>query len=87
MPSELQRVAQQLLTTLDAVPRVVAYLHDRANKYRESAGWIGSMSSNPSARTLRPGCAVWNTGASRFRTILDLVEAIEPRVSVTEECC
>jgi len=26
------------------------------------------------------GCAVRNTGASQFRTILNLVEAIEPRV-------
>jgi len=51
MPSELQRVAQQLLAALDEIPRVVAYLHDRAGKYRESAGWIGSMSSNPSAQT------------------------------------
>lgn len=50
MPSEMQRVAQQLLATLDEIPRVVAYLHDRARKYRESAGWIGSMSNNPSAR-------------------------------------
>ncbi|HEY0692610.1 MAG TPA: DddA-like double-stranded DNA deaminase toxin [Kribbella sp.] len=50
MPSELQRVAQHLLATLDEVPRVVAYLHDRAGKYRESAGWIGSMSNNQSAR-------------------------------------
>lgn len=50
MPSELQRVAQQLLATLDEIPRVVAYLHECAGKYRESAGWIGSMSSNPSAR-------------------------------------
>jgi hypothetical protein len=50
MPSELQRVAQQLLATLDEIPRVVAYLHDRASKYRESAGWVGSMSNNPSAR-------------------------------------
>jgi hypothetical protein len=39
-----------LLATLDEIPRVVAYLHDRAGKYRESAGWIGSMSNNPSAR-------------------------------------
>ena len=50
MPSELQRVAQQLLATLDEIPRVVAYLHDRAGKYRESAGWIGSMSNSPSAQ-------------------------------------
>jgi hypothetical protein len=50
MPSELQRVAQQLLATLDEIPRVVAFLHDRASKYRESAGWIGGMSNNPSAR-------------------------------------
>lgn len=50
MPSELQRVAQQLLATLDEVPRLAAYLNDRASKYRESAGWVGSMSNNPSAR-------------------------------------
>ncbi|MFB6718688.1 DddA-like double-stranded DNA deaminase toxin [Kribbella sp. NPDC056345] len=50
MPSELQRVAQQLLATLDEIPRVVAYLHERAGKYRESAGWIGSMSSNQNAQ-------------------------------------
>ena len=50
MPSELQRVAQQLLATLDEIPRIVAYLNDRANKYRESAGWAGSMSNNQSAR-------------------------------------
>lgn len=50
MPSELQHIAQQLLATLDEIPRVVAYLHDRASKYRESSGWIGSMSSNPNAR-------------------------------------
>ena len=29
-------------------------------------------------------CAVWNTGASPFRTILDLV-AVGPRASLTEE--
>lgn len=50
MPSELQRVAEQLLATLDEIPRVVAYLHDRASKYRESAGWVGNLSNNPSAR-------------------------------------
>ncbi|MFI5708968.1 DddA-like double-stranded DNA deaminase toxin [Kribbella sp. NPDC051620] len=50
MTSELQRVAQQLLATFDEVPRVVGYLHDRAIKCRESAGWVGSMSNNPNAR-------------------------------------
>ncbi len=50
MPSELQRVAQQLLATLDEIPQVIAYLHDSARKYRESASWIGSSSNNPSAR-------------------------------------
>lgn len=50
MPSELQRVAQQLLDTLDEIPRVANYLHDRAGKYREAAGWVGSLSSNSSAR-------------------------------------
>ncbi|MFK4088393.1 DddA-like double-stranded DNA deaminase toxin [Kribbella sp. NPDC020789] len=50
MPSELQRVAQQLLAALDEIPRVIAYLHDSARKYRESAAWIGTTSNNPSAR-------------------------------------
>jgi hypothetical protein len=50
MPSELQRVAQELLATLDEIPRVVGYLHDHAQKYREAAGWVGSTSGNPSAR-------------------------------------
>lgn len=50
MPSELQQIAQQLLATLDEIPRVVAYLHHSAGKCRESAGWIGGMSNNSSAR-------------------------------------
>lgn len=50
MPSELQRVAQGLLSALDEIPRVVAYLHDRAGKYREAAAWVGGVSNNPQAR-------------------------------------
>ena len=50
MPSELQRVAQALLAALDEIPRVGAYLRDQAGKYREAAGWVGSLSSNPQAR-------------------------------------
>jgi hypothetical protein len=51
MPSELQRVAQELLDALNQIERIVPYLHDRAQKYREAAGWVGSTSNNPSART------------------------------------
>ena len=50
MPSELQRVAQELLDSLNQIERIVPYLHDRARKYREAAGWVGSTSNNPSAR-------------------------------------
>lgn len=50
MPSELQRVAEQLLACLNEAPRAVGYLHDRARKCREAAAWIGSTSNNPSAR-------------------------------------
>ncbi|WP_233712078.1 DddA-like double-stranded DNA deaminase toxin, partial [Kribbella turkmenica] len=35
---------------LDEVPRIVPYLHDQANKYRQAAGWVGSLSSNQNAR-------------------------------------
>ena len=69
MPSELQRVAQQLLATLDEIPRVVAYLHDRAGKYRESAGWIGSMSNNPSARDGRNAAGRGRQTLRRSRTL------------------
>lgn len=50
MPSELQRVAEQLLACLNEAPRAVGYLHDRARKCREAAAWIGNQSNNPSAR-------------------------------------
>jgi hypothetical protein len=50
MPSELQRVAEQLLACLNEAPRAVGYLHDRARKCREAAAWIGSTSNNTSAR-------------------------------------
>jgi hypothetical protein len=50
MPSELRRVAEQLLACLNEAPRAVGYLHDRARRCRETAAWIGSQSNNPSAR-------------------------------------
>ncbi|MER7245807.1 DddA-like double-stranded DNA deaminase toxin [Kribbella sp. NPDC000426] len=50
MPSELQRVAEQLLGCLNESARAVSYLHDRARKSREAAAWIGGTSNNPSAR-------------------------------------
>ncbi len=51
MPSELQRVAEQLLACLNEAMRAVGYLHDRARNSREAAAWIGSTSNNPGART------------------------------------
>ncbi|GAA2790557.1 DddA-like double-stranded DNA deaminase toxin [Kribbella solani] len=50
MPSELQRVAAELLACLNEAPRAIGYLHDRGRQCREAAGWIGSQSNNPSAR-------------------------------------
>jgi hypothetical protein len=50
MPSELQRVAQELLDALSQIERIVPYLHERAQKYREAAVWVGNTSNNPSAR-------------------------------------
>jgi hypothetical protein len=50
MPSELQRLAQGLVDVLDEVPRVVAYLQRTAQKCRENAAFIGSLSGNPAAR-------------------------------------
>lgn len=50
MPSELQRVAEQLLACLNEAPRAVGCLHDRARKCHEAAAWIGGTSNNPGAR-------------------------------------
>ncbi|MFD7158826.1 DddA-like double-stranded DNA deaminase toxin [Kribbella sp. NPDC059898] len=50
MPSELQRVAQGLLSALDEIPLVVTYLHDSARKYREAAAWVGGLTNNSQAR-------------------------------------
>jgi len=49
MPSELQRVAQELLAALNEIERIVPFLHDLARRYREAAAWIGNTSNNPSA--------------------------------------
>ncbi len=51
MPSELQRVAGDLLAALDQMPRVVAYLQEMTRKLSEQAAWVGGVSSNPQART------------------------------------
>jgi len=50
MPSELQRVAQELVAALDEMPRVVGYLHDMARRCRDNAAYVGGMSSNPAAQ-------------------------------------
>ncbi|GAA0947840.1 hypothetical protein GCM10009554_44880 [Kribbella koreensis] len=50
MPSELQRVAQALLTALDETPRVADYLRRMAQRCRENAGYVGHMSNHPAAR-------------------------------------
>jgi hypothetical protein len=49
MPSELQRVAGDLVACLDMMPRVVAALHERARRSREVAGYVGGLSSGSPA--------------------------------------
>ncbi|MGZ0147118.1 DddA-like double-stranded DNA deaminase toxin [Kribbella sp. WER1] len=50
MPSELQRVAQDLVDCLDRIPSMVDYLHRLAAKCRENAAMIAGMgSANPGA--------------------------------------
>jgi hypothetical protein len=51
MPSELQRVARDLVAALDEAPRVVDSLIRIAQKCRENASQVGHMSNNPAART------------------------------------
>lgn len=51
MPSELQRVAKDLLAAIDQIPRLVAALDSLARQCREQAAYVGAMhSSNPAAR-------------------------------------
>jgi len=50
MPSELERVAQELIEVLDEVPRVVAYLQRTAQRCRENAALVGGMSHSPAGR-------------------------------------
>jgi len=48
MPSELQRVAQDLVACLDQLPAVAAALATQARRCREAAGYLASFSSgNP----------------------------------------
>lgn len=49
MPSELQRVAGELVACLDMMPRVVDALHERARRCREVAGYVGGLSSGSPA--------------------------------------
>jgi hypothetical protein len=50
MPSELQRIAHDLVAALDEAPRVVGYLNDMARRCRDHAAFVGGMSNNPAAR-------------------------------------
>jgi len=49
MPSELERVAGDLVACLDMMPRVVAALQERARRCRETAGFVGGLSSGSPA--------------------------------------
>ncbi|GAA1601395.1 SCP1.201-like deaminase [Kribbella hippodromi] len=52
MPSELQRVAADLLACLDQIPRMTEYLHRVAQTCRQQAGDLTALgSTNPGART------------------------------------
>jgi hypothetical protein len=51
MPSELQRVAQDLVTCLDQTPAVAAALDSRARRCREAAAYLAGFGSvNPAAQ-------------------------------------
>lgn len=51
MPSELQRVAQDLVTCLDLMPAVAAALEVRARRCRDAAGHlVGFSSGNPAVQ-------------------------------------
>jgi hypothetical protein len=51
MPSELQRIAQGLLGSIERIPGMVNYLLNQAQQLRDQAAAIGAMqSANPSAR-------------------------------------
>jgi hypothetical protein len=49
VPSELQRVAGELVACLDMMPRVIGALHVRARRCREVAGYVGGLSSGSPA--------------------------------------
>lgn len=49
MPSELQRVAGDLVACLAMMPRVIAAMHERARRCREVAGYVGGLSSGSPA--------------------------------------
>lgn len=49
MPSELQRVAGDLVACLDMMPRVIDALQERARRCREVAGFVGGLSSGSPA--------------------------------------
>jgi nucleic acid/nucleotide deaminase of polymorphic system toxin len=52
MPSELQRVASELLACIDQIPNMTGYLASTAARCREQAAYLaGFGSSNPAART------------------------------------
>lgn len=52
MPSELQRVASELLACIDRIPDMVAYLSRTAARCREQTGYLAQFgSSNPAANT------------------------------------
>ncbi|MFC9690256.1 DddA-like double-stranded DNA deaminase toxin [Kribbella sp. NPDC056951] len=51
MPSELQRVAAELLSCIDQIPNMVGYLHRTARHCREQAAYLIAFgSTNPAAR-------------------------------------
>lgn len=51
MPSELQRVAQDLVTCLDQMPAVAAALDSRARRCREAAAYLAGFGSvNPASQ-------------------------------------
>lgn len=51
MSSDLRRIAQGLVESLDEVPSIVAHLQQTATRLRQQASWIADLSgANPYGR-------------------------------------
>jgi SCP1.201-like deaminase len=77
MPSELQRVARDLLACLDQMPAIVASLQRRAVRLRELAAQVAAMrSENPGATT---AALQLDAAARACERAADLLSRVPPK--------